>query len=103
MLSTSCIVQHRTVIYSYVHGLDQSLTPEHSLPHFAHDIRTVASTEQDDTPSTPAHASSAAQTMDEVDGGVGNVVQDDMPHRDSIDASRSQICSDNDLGVGESA
>ena len=39
--------------------------------------------------------------MDEVDSGVRHVVQDDVAHRERVDAARRQVGGDEDLGIGQ--
>ena len=74
------------VTYSSI-SLDQSFTPEHGFSNLSHDICSITGSKQHDTPTSPAHTSCSAKTMNKVNGSVWDIVEDDVADGDGIDTS----------------
>ena len=81
--------------------LDQRLTPEHALADLPHHISPIALADQDDSPTSSAHAPGPAEPMDEIDRGMRHVVQDHVADGEGVDAAGAKIRGDEDFGVGE--
>lgn len=54
--------------------LDQSLATEHALADLADDVLAVLLAHQDDTTTTLAHTAKTTESVDEIDGGVWDMV-----------------------------
>lgn len=72
--------------------LYQGLTPEHSLLNFRDHIPSVILPHEDDTPSPPPHSPCPSQPVNEIDGRVRHIIQNDVTYGQRVDASGTQIC-----------
>ncbi|KAI6772121.1 hypothetical protein HG530_003079 [Fusarium avenaceum] len=81
--------------------LNQSLSSEHTVLDLCNNILSVIVADKHNTTATSTHSSGTAKSVDEVDGCVWHIVENDVTDRKSIDTSRSQICDNQDSHVGE--
>ncbi len=81
------VCEHQPVCLLHEHLSNQRLALEHALFDLPNDIPSVILAYENDPATPSAHPTGPAEPMDEVDGRVWHIVQDDMPDCQGVDAS----------------
>lgn len=82
-------------------GSNQSFSSKHGFTHFSDHIRTISRTKQHNATTTATHASGSTEPVDEINRSVGNIIENHVTDRNSVNSSRAQIGGDNNFGVGK--